>query len=99
MNEEEFKKLKEDIKKYKELKNDVLKKIEEIKQEVRDGKKFPWHVEYISAELYKQLSQSDSRRKFVEYAERAKIDPEFEKFFRAAYFEIFFGFIVDPSYL
>jgi hypothetical protein len=99
MNEEEFKKLKEDIKKYKELRNDVLKKIEEIKQEFREGKKFPWHVEYISLVLYEELSQSDSRIKFVEYAKIAKNNSEFEKFFRAAFLEIFFGIIVDPSCL
>lgn len=99
MNQKNFQELKADIKAYKEAKYLVLKKLEDLKQEVREGKKFPWILDMAKDELYKDLFHSDERKKFNEHASYANTNPEFEKFFRAAHLEIFFGIIVNPNNL
>lgn len=97
MNQEDFQKIKADIKAYKDAKNIVLKRLEGLKQEIREGEKFPWVLDMAKDELYKDLFQSDERKKFNELAKKANTDPEFEKYFRAAHLEIFFGLIVNPN--
>ncbi len=99
MDDREFQELKKDIKAYRDAKNEVLKRIETIKQEVREGKKLAWVIDAITDELYKELYQSDVRQKFSELAKRAGSDIDFEKYFRSAHLEIFFGIIINPKNL
>lgn len=99
MDDKEFQELKSDIKAYRDAKNEVLKKIESIRQDVREGKRLPWVIDAVTDELYKELSQSDVRQKFSNHAKKAGSDSEFEKYFRSAHLEIFFGIIVNPKTL
>ncbi|NLA25297.1 MAG: hypothetical protein GX879_10060 [Bacteroidales bacterium] len=97
MDDREFQELKKDIKAYRDAKNEILKKIETIKQEVREDKKLPWIVDTTRDELYKELVQSDVRHKFSELAKKAGLDPNFEKHFRSAHLETFFGVVINPK--
>jgi alpha-amylase/alpha-mannosidase (GH57 family) len=99
MDDKDFEELKKDIKAYRDLKNEVLKKIETIKQEVREGKNIAWVIDAFSDELYTELYQSDVRQIFSKHAKRAGSDTDFEKYFRSAYLEIYFGIIINPKYL
>ncbi len=99
MEDKEFQELKSDIKAYRDAKNEVLKKIETIRQDVSEGKRLPWVIDAVTDELYKELSQSDARQKFSNHAKKAGVDSEFEKHFRSAHLEIFFGIFVNPKTL
>jgi len=99
MKTKDFQQLKDDIKCYKNVKDETKKQIQKIRQDVVDQKRFPWHAETLINQLYKDLFEKPERQKFSQLADKTKEDNEFEKYFRSAYLEIFFGIVVNPQSL
>ena len=71
----------------------------QIRQDVIDQKRYPWHAETLVDQLYKDLYDTPEREKFSQLSKKANEDAEFEKYFRSAHLEIFFGIVVTPQNL
>ena len=74
-------------------------KINQIHQDVIDKKTFPWQTEMLVDKLYKDLCDTSEREIFSQLSKKANEDPEFEKYFRSAHLDIFFGIVVNPQNL
>lgn len=99
MDNKEFQKLKDDVRAYKQKKDATKIQINQIRQDVIDQKRYPWHAETLVDQLYKDLYDTPEREKFSQLSKKANEDAEFEKYFRSAHLEIFFGIVVTPQNL
>lgn len=99
MNNKEFQKLKDDVRAYKQKKDATKTQINQIRQDVINQKKYPWHAETLVGQLYKDLYDTPERERFSQLSKKANEDTGFEKYFRSAHLEIFFGIVVIPENL
>ena len=99
MDEKEIEELREIIGAYKSKKVNIYDQIAELDKLAWEGKKFPWHVEDLKNDLYRELTNSDERKAFSEQSKRTKDDPEFEKHFRSIFLDYFLGIKISPEHL
>ena len=99
MEKNEFQKLKEDVRNYKNKKDETKQQINKIHQDVINQKRHPWHTEELVNQLHKDLYDTSERKKFSELSKKAIEIADFEKYFRSAHLEIFFGIAINPENL
>lgn len=89
MEEQELNKLKQVIKTYKAKKDEIYNKVAELEKEVREGKRYPWHVHELQNDLYRELTDCDERKAYIEEYKKIENDDDFEKYFRSVAMEYF----------
>lgn len=99
MTEQDFNKLKQVIKTYRDKKTEVYNRVADLEKEVREGRRYAWVVDEMKNELYRDLTNCPERKAFIEESEKTKTDPEFEKYFRSAAMEYFLGIKIRPENL
>jgi hypothetical protein len=82
---------------YKAKKVELMEKVKEIEDLHKQGRILLWHKDLRIEELYKDLAATSERKEFVEYAQKANTDDEFEKYFRAAHLKAYFNIFLDPK--
>lgn len=99
MEEQEFNKLKGIIKTYKAKKDEVYNKVAELEKDVREGKRYSWHVDEMKNDLYRELTDCDERKAYIEESKKIEGDDDFEKYFSSAALEYFLGIKIKPENL
>jgi len=91
MTQEDIDLIKPAISRYKEAKGQTKQKISEIHEALGEGRLKPEHLQVQEDYLWKELINSDEREKFIELADRATNDGEFERIFSMAFGQVFLG--------
>lgn len=89
MTDKEFEALKQDLGDYKRKKDEVKEKKEQIKKDIKEGRRMVWHEKELIGDLDKDFDQSTEKAKFDEYVKKTDTDTEFERNFRKAHSEVF----------
>jgi hypothetical protein len=92
----EYNNLKADLASYKNKKEEVLQPLRQFQEDVKNGIKPPYLEDIIAKDVYDILDESPERKNFIKLANRTNNNPEYEIYFRAAFFEVFLGRIIDP---
>ena len=95
----EFEKLKCEIGAYKALKDEIKDKISQFQKDVISKHIFHWQTEALIDQLYSELRNTIEYEKFSVLSNKANADSIFEKYFRSAFLEVFFGIIINPKSL
>jgi len=97
MEDNDFQKLKEVIRAYKDRKDSTKIQIDQLYQDFLNQRRYSWQVEILVDNLRKDLYSTPEREKVSELSKRASVDLEFEKYLRSAHSEIFFNRVIDPK--
>ena len=99
MTEKQFEDLKKDLRNYRKKKVEINDQIKQVKQKAKEGKILSIDEDQLTNELWKELIRSPERTRVVSHANRTKNDDDFEKGFRAAHSEVFWGKPLDRTKL
>ena len=99
MTDKEIKEIYKVVNDYRNKKFALLDKRLEIEKKYQKGVILIWQKEYLIEQLYRELYETEERKRFAEFAEKTYTDREFEKYFRAAHLKAFFNIIVEPEKL